>query len=357
MSLSPLDLLDSGNFQTYNRQVARVLGSVNAAIMLAELVNRYNYHKSEGELKSFQKYEGEWFYYTVEKCTDRTVLSRKEQETAIKIIERFKLFEKRSIGIPPRRHFRLDIEKIIEFIGGLKELFIKPEKGAMNGPKVAICNDRKWRNNKEPVLKTPIEEDNVETVSSPVREVNASAKNESKSNESPKPTQKITPARQTDPKSNPKPKFVELLNRDQRILHDEIIAYKPRWGTAPESDAVCGWFNSKTTPFTVEQVRSALEVYKQDVLDAIKRDGRVESMGGAIRAVLNTGRKPRNIDAEFNHQHAENAARINPFIDATKCYARFKIGAGAEEIMYNQPKAQFLHQFERYKRLAEDNEL
>ncbi len=150
MTISPLDLLDSGNFQTYNRKVAKELGSVNAAIMLSELVNRYNYHKDNQELLTYKKHEGVWFYYTVEKCEERTVLSRKEQETAIKILEKRGLFTKRAIGIPPKRHFCLEMKKILEFVCGLKNLFIKAEKGAMNGPKRAVRNAPKGPNNKEP---------------------------------------------------------------------------------------------------------------------------------------------------------------------------------------------------------------
>lgn len=150
MTINPLDLLDSGNFQTYNRKVARELGNVNAAIMLSELINRYNYHKSHDELLTYKKHEGVWFYYTVDKCEERTILSRKEQETAIKVLENRELFDKRSIGIPPKRHFALNIENILEFVGGLKTLFIKSEKGVMKGPKGAKRNDLKGRNNKEP---------------------------------------------------------------------------------------------------------------------------------------------------------------------------------------------------------------
>lgn len=151
MAINPLDLLDSGNFQTYNRKVAKALGSINAAILLSELVNRYQYHRDLNELLHYEKYPGTWFYYTVEKCEERTVLSRKEQETAIKILEKHGLFEKRSIGIPPKRHFCLNLDRIHEFIGAASNNVYKtPEKGDMKGPKGAERNDRKGPSNKEP---------------------------------------------------------------------------------------------------------------------------------------------------------------------------------------------------------------
>jgi hypothetical protein len=116
ISIGILGLLDSGNYQTYNRQVARKLKSVNAAILLAELINRYKYHLEENELFTFEKYPGQWFYYTIEKCTKRTVLSEKEQRSAFKILQDLQLFDKQQIGIPARRHFRLNIKNIELFI-------------------------------------------------------------------------------------------------------------------------------------------------------------------------------------------------------------------------------------------------
>lgn len=114
-TISLLDLLDSGNFQTYNREIARVLKSVNAAILFSELINRYQYHRNKSELIRYQNHSGEWFYYTIEKCEERTCLTAAEQKSAIKILESKGFFQKKAIGLPAKRHFQLNIEKIIEF--------------------------------------------------------------------------------------------------------------------------------------------------------------------------------------------------------------------------------------------------
>lgn len=121
-TMNALDLLDSGNFQTYNREVARVLKSVNSAILLSELINRYNYHSQRGELVSYLNHPGDWFYYTVDKCEERTCLSPAEQKTAIKILESYGFFLKKAIGLPAKRHFQINIDKIIEFIIGSKNI-------------------------------------------------------------------------------------------------------------------------------------------------------------------------------------------------------------------------------------------
>jgi len=101
------DLLDEGDYQTYNRSVARAVGSVNAAIMLSELINRYKCNQERGELVTFDKAPGEWFYYTLEKCEERTVLSRKEQDRAIKYLTDHGLVIKQSFGTPAKRHFQI----------------------------------------------------------------------------------------------------------------------------------------------------------------------------------------------------------------------------------------------------------
>ena len=111
-----IDLFDEGDCQTYNSSVARKFGSVSAAIMLSELVNRYKYHRSLGELRELPGKEGLWFYYTLEKCEERTVFKRKAQDNAIKIIEKHGLFSKFSYGMPQKRHFRINISKTEAFI-------------------------------------------------------------------------------------------------------------------------------------------------------------------------------------------------------------------------------------------------
>ena len=135
MSINALDLLDSGNYRTYNIKIAQELGSVNAAIMLSELLNRYNYHKEEGELANFKKYEGTWFFYQIQKGIDRTCLSDKEQASAIRILEKLELLEKRQIGIPAKRYFNLDLEAIMNFINSSNNISRTAKKAEQEMPK------------------------------------------------------------------------------------------------------------------------------------------------------------------------------------------------------------------------------
>lgn len=110
-----LSWLYADNYRTYNIDIARRLNSIHAAILLAELASRYRYHRDRDELTSDSKHGDGWFYYTQEDLEDRTLLTRKNQDTCIEILQGFGLIEKKSIGIPAKRHFRINIERINEF--------------------------------------------------------------------------------------------------------------------------------------------------------------------------------------------------------------------------------------------------
>jgi hypothetical protein len=92
----------------YNPGIAKALGSVKAGILLAQLL----YWQGKGRNK-------EWTYKTIEEMYEETALSRKEQENAIAICKRKGVLMVIRKGIPPRRHFNVNIEKLIELIGQL----------------------------------------------------------------------------------------------------------------------------------------------------------------------------------------------------------------------------------------------
>jgi hypothetical protein len=85
--------------------------------MLSELVNRYEYHLSKGELISHEKHGDEWFYLTVEKAEERTCLTKHEQLTSLKILKNKGFIEQAEFGLPCRRYFRLCEENILNALG------------------------------------------------------------------------------------------------------------------------------------------------------------------------------------------------------------------------------------------------
>jgi len=111
-----IDLLDGGDNQAYNRSVAHGFGSVSAAIMLLELIDRYRDSRDKEQLKSVSGQTGCWFCYTAEDCEKRTVLSPREQGKGIGVIEKRGLFSKISHGVPSKRYFRINVSNIEAFI-------------------------------------------------------------------------------------------------------------------------------------------------------------------------------------------------------------------------------------------------
>lgn len=119
---SSLSFLNNESFQMYNRNVAKHCKSINAAIILSELINRYEYHFDRDELTSHEKYGEGWFYFTIDKCEERTCLTRREQDTALKILKSEGLIEWSVFGLPAKRYFKVNEEKILAIFGLSKNL-------------------------------------------------------------------------------------------------------------------------------------------------------------------------------------------------------------------------------------------
>jgi hypothetical protein len=158
--VSPLSFLNQDNYQTYNRQVAKFCQSVNAAIMLAELINRYEMHISRDELASHPKYGEGWFYYTVEKAEERTCLSRKEQLSALKILKNQELITTCEFGLPNKRYFKVNENKILEIFGISNNPSSTPKKGQLVKPKRA--NHQAQKGPTAHIYKEPNKEPNEE---------------------------------------------------------------------------------------------------------------------------------------------------------------------------------------------------
>ena len=90
-------LVTDSNYHTYNLDLARSLGSLAASIVLCKLLQRHTYHQENNQLIKLRDKEGLWFYLTQEKCEEQTFLSRREQDTAIKILREKGLIKKNNL--------------------------------------------------------------------------------------------------------------------------------------------------------------------------------------------------------------------------------------------------------------------
>lgn len=89
----------------FNPDLAHALGSIKAALFLSQLL----YWWDKGD-------DPDWIYKTMNEIQRETALSRKEQDGAIKICKEYNLIQLERRQIPAKRHFRLNIENIVEFL-------------------------------------------------------------------------------------------------------------------------------------------------------------------------------------------------------------------------------------------------
>lgn len=106
----PMKELLITKFSLYNKYVAKELWPL-AAIMLWELVSEYDYYKNEGRLR-----EDGSFYSSINNVREATWLKRKNQDSAIAILEGagilVKSFDKSEWN---KRFFKLNTDKIMEY--------------------------------------------------------------------------------------------------------------------------------------------------------------------------------------------------------------------------------------------------
>jgi len=190
-NLSLIDFLDSDSYQTYNRNIARYCKSVNAAIILAELANRFKYHSKNKELTdSSAKYGAGWFYYTFEHCEERTCLAETEQKNAIKILEELGFISKCQMAMPAKRYFKIHLQKISEVflfsnnfsrtdVSSELERTFHPNKNGRNVRTAHIYKNPIEEPNKNTTTKPPPEkkEDNPKSVIAAAKDISLTYKN------------------------------------------------------------------------------------------------------------------------------------------------------------------------------------
>ncbi len=117
-----LTFLNREHFQLYHTPIAKQLKSVEAAILLHEFVQRYQYHENREELIDIPDKGSGWFYHTRETIEERTALSRRQIDNGIDILKKHKLVETINHGLPCKRYFRLNVLGIDEFSKNLSSL-------------------------------------------------------------------------------------------------------------------------------------------------------------------------------------------------------------------------------------------
>ena len=125
----------------YHISLARRLGSINTAVFLADLAAYRNFFQRVEILRSHIKYGEGWVPYSLDKCEERTALSRKEQDTSIAVLIKLNLIEKVVFGVPGERHFRLKTFECEAFLFS-NNVSRMTETDKVECPKRSFYNDR-----------------------------------------------------------------------------------------------------------------------------------------------------------------------------------------------------------------------
>jgi hypothetical protein len=132
-----LDLLSSGKFLLINKNLARKIG-VDATLLLAELLNKNGHWKNEGKTVEFDGIPG-YFYATIESIEEETTLTRKAQDSALRRLKDAGFVTHILKGLPAKRYFLINEEKIYEFFGVQKISASLSEKYKLDCPKGTNC--------------------------------------------------------------------------------------------------------------------------------------------------------------------------------------------------------------------------
>ena len=120
-------LIATNGFITVNKEIARCLG-LEEAVLLGELSAKYNYWEDRNLLDE----EG-FFFATAEDIEHQTSLSAYKQRTAFKNLESKGIIETKFKGVPPKKYFKINIEKLDSYLSNsltvnskkIKELTLK----------------------------------------------------------------------------------------------------------------------------------------------------------------------------------------------------------------------------------------
>ncbi len=104
-----------------NKKVARKL-SLEASVILGDLLSKYDYHSDRGELNS-----GDEFFYTAEDMEKYTTLKRAKQDKALRKLRNAKMIEQHTEGMPAKRWFKINFDAIAEWMDTPEEELLEVE--------------------------------------------------------------------------------------------------------------------------------------------------------------------------------------------------------------------------------------
>lgn len=113
------ELLSKDGYILCNKQLAKTLG-LHEAIILGELCAEFEYWKNSCGLTG----EG-YFFSTIENIEKNTTLSEKQQRNAISNLVSANILETKLIGLPAKKHFKINEKEIFKFLQNCETSSVK----------------------------------------------------------------------------------------------------------------------------------------------------------------------------------------------------------------------------------------
>lgn len=108
--MSILSLLGSNNYIIYNSDIAKLFG-VNESILLGLLSSKQDFWGKEDRLDG----EG-YFFITMEDIENKTSLSPHLQRKALNHLQEIGVIKIKYKGMPSKRYFKIETEKLYELL-------------------------------------------------------------------------------------------------------------------------------------------------------------------------------------------------------------------------------------------------
>lgn len=122
----------------YHVVLARLVGSAAGGLLLGQML-----YWSERTTNP-----DNWFWKTRQQWRDELGLTRREQEVARKRLRQLGILEERRHGIPPRLHFRVDVDRLISLLAA-KRVPINGSHVTDRGVTSGQTSGQKWPYNSE----------------------------------------------------------------------------------------------------------------------------------------------------------------------------------------------------------------
>lgn len=130
-----ISLLSSDNYIVINRDMLKEYG-INVTLMIGELASEYNYYDKNGKL------DDGMFFSTIENISEKTGLSKYQQAEALKTLDEMGIVKTIVKGIPAKRFFKLDVEKLEKQIANSSTSSCQ-KTGKLDGEKLETKNNNK----------------------------------------------------------------------------------------------------------------------------------------------------------------------------------------------------------------------